>query len=188
MRVSVILSVAFSGLALAGPAHEKRQLATLQTAIQTVVTPLNSLTQSVTAFTGDAATGASLQTNNAALQTALQSATASVMGATAITAADATGLQMASGPLGAGLSGYLKAVQSKTAVLAQANAGGQVTQGLTTQRDAFVAFTNAVAGKTPGGTQAASQATAQLTAGFNTVIQGLSGGGAAAAPSSAPRL
>lgn len=184
MRASFILSVAFSGLALASPAPEKRQLASLQMAIQTVVTPLNALTQSVTGFAGDAATGATLQTNGRALQTALSSATLTAMGAQPIAAADATALQQASGSLGAGLGNYLKAVNAKSAVFKQANANTQLAQGLGTQRDAFVTFTNAIAAKTPGGAGAASQATAQLTQAFNTVMASLTG--APAAPPAAP--
>jgi len=151
MLFTSIVSFAFLGAALAAP-MEKRQVATIQTAIKNVGTALTNLDTSIKAVNAAGDT-AKILAMSQAVQTALTTGTTMVMAGQAITLQDALGLQQTTGALTTQVTTVVTDLMAKKAIIQQAGQTQTTLQSLMSQKTASTAFAKAVTSKVPAGVQ-----------------------------------
>lgn len=158
MLYKSIISVALFGAAFAAP-HAKRQVATINTAVQSITDSLTQLDTAIKAIAGPADAMKVLTASNN-VQTTLQTATTMVMGIQPISLTDALGLQQTTGALTTQVNTVVTDLTAKKAIIDQAGQTQATLQGLMQQRAASDGFAKAVTSKVPAGVQniAANQA------------------------------
>lgn len=158
MLYKSIVSVALFGAAFAAPV-EKRQVATINTAVQQIMTSLTALDTSINAIQGPADAMKVVAASNNVQQT-LQTSTTMVNAIQPISLTDALGLQQTTGALTTQVNTVVTDLTAKKAIIQQAGQTQTTLQSLQQQRAAADGFAKAVTSKVPANVQniAANQA------------------------------
>jgi hypothetical protein len=155
MLFTSIVSLALFGAAFAAPV-EKRQVATIQTAITNVGTSLTALDTAIKAVNGAGDT-AKVLTASQGVQNALMTGATMVNAGQPITLQDALGLQQTTGALTTQVTTTITDLMGKKAIIQQAGQTQQTLQSLQSQKTAADAFAKAVTSKVPAGVQNIAQ-------------------------------
>jgi hypothetical protein len=151
MLFKSIVSLALLGAAFAAPV-EKRQVATIQTAVTNVGTSLTALDTAIKAVNGPADTAKVLAASQG-VQNALMTGATMVNAGQPISLQDALGLQQTTSGLTTQVTTTITDLMGKKAIIQQAGQTQTTLQSLQAQKTAADAFAKAVTSKVPAGVQ-----------------------------------
>ncbi|KAF2429274.1 hypothetical protein EJ08DRAFT_297642 [Tothia fuscella] len=178
MLYKSIISLALFGATFAAPV-DKRQVATIQTAVKQITTSLTNLDTAIKSVQGPADTQKVVTASNA-VQQALTTGTTMVNAIQPISLNDALGLQQTTGALTTQVMTTITDLTGKKAIIQQAGQTQTTLKSLQAQKTAADAFAKAVTAKVP----AIAKNIASNQAGMvSTALQtGITAFGGAAAP------